>query len=128
MKPLSGLVLAVLLVSVFSTVASQAFASSQPVVGVKAGDWIKYQVNVSGGIPPPKLDINLFKIEILQVQDVTIQANVTTTFNNGTSSSAIWKYNFAEGNTGDWTIIPANLSAADTFYDSYKPGNVTVQG
>ena len=127
MKAYTALILASIIISV-SIMASPALASDTPSVGVKEGDWIEYSINVTGGTPPPKLKIDSFKIEVLDVEDTAIQANFTIKFLNGTFYSAVWKYNFTEGNTGGWTIIPANLNVGDTFYDDFKPGNVTVMG
>ena len=59
--------------------------------------------------------------------------NLTSRYANGTVGSAIWKFNFTEGNVGGWIIIPSNLGPGDTFYDSWtffdtrKPVNVTIE-
>ncbi|MDR2700744.1 MAG: hypothetical protein LBC12_08170 [Nitrososphaerota archaeon] len=53
--------------------------------------------------------------------------NVTVRYANGTMGSAIWKFNFAEGNTEGWTIVPANLGTGDAFFDSYIPGEVIIE-
>jgi uncharacterized membrane protein YozB (DUF420 family) len=72
------------------------------------------------------------RFQVLPVDGAAFSVNLTVRYANGTFGSAIWKYNFAEGNLGGWTIIPANLSPGDTFYDAsehnHKPINVTVQG
>jgi uncharacterized membrane protein YozB (DUF420 family) len=133
MKTLTGLVLAVLLVSSFSMVASPAFAGNQPMVGAKEGDWIEYDISITGtGIPPPTHDVRWMRFQVLPVDGAAFSVNLTVRYANGTLGSAIWKYNFTEGNLGGWTIIPANLSPGDTFYDAaehnHKPVNVTVQG
>jgi uncharacterized membrane protein YozB (DUF420 family) len=133
MKTLTGLVLAVLLVSSFSMVASPAFAGNQPMVGAKEGDWIEYDISITGtGIPPPTHDVRWMRFQVLPVDGAAFSVNLTVRYANGTLGSAIWKYNFTEGNLGGWTIIPANLSPGDNFYDAaehnHKPVNVTVQG
>jgi uncharacterized membrane protein YozB (DUF420 family) len=71
------------------------------------------------------------RIEILPVQGAAFSVNLTSRYANGTIGSAVWKFNFTEGNVGGWIIIPSNLSPGDTFYDSSihnnKPVNVTIQ-
>ena len=127
MKAFTTLILATIVISL-SIFASIAVASAEPVVGVKAGDWIEYSVTVTGGVPPPKLNLTSFRMEVLAVEGAAFEANFTSRFANGTVSSAVWRYNFTDGKTGGWTIIPAGLGVGDVFYDSYKPGNVTVMG
>jgi uncharacterized membrane protein YozB (DUF420 family) len=133
MKILTGLALMAMLVSAFSITALPAFASNLPVVGVKEGDWIEYDISITGtGTPPPTHDVRWMRFEVLPVDEAAFSVNVTVRYANGTFGSAIWKYNFTEGNLGGWTIIPANLSRGDTFYDAsehnHKPVNVPIQG
>lgn len=104
------------------------FAAYESQVGVREGDWVEYSANITGGIPPPKINIDSFRIEVLTVEGTAFQANVTTRYVNGTVYSALWSFNFTEGDVGGWVIIPANLGAGDSFYDSSKPGNVTIEG
>lgn len=115
-----------------STLFSSATAVSAPIVGVQEGDWIEYNIAMSGtGQPPPTHDVRWMHLRILQVDGAAFQVNVTARYANGTVGSAVWKFNFTEGNVGGWIIIPANLHVGDTFYDSsihnHKPVNVTVQ-
>jgi len=131
MKAFTALIMAILIVTV-PLVALSTFAYATPSVGVKEGDWIEYNVNVSGvGTPPPTHDVRWFKIEVLSVEGTAFSVNLTSRYANGTLGSAIWKFNFTEGNVGGWIIIPSNLSPGDTFYDSSihnkKPVNVTIQ-
>ncbi len=133
MKSLTGLVFAVMLVFAFSIVTSPAFAANQPVVGVKEGHWIEYDISITGtGTPPPTHDVRWMRFQVLLVDGAALSVNLTVRYANGTFGSAIWEYNFTEGNLGGWTIIPANLNPGDTFYDAsehnHKPVNVTVQG
>jgi uncharacterized membrane protein YozB (DUF420 family) len=133
MKSLTSLVFAVMLVFAFSVVASPAFAANQPVVGVKEGHWIEYDISITGtGTPPPTHDVRWMRFQVLLVDGASLSVNLTVRYANGTFGSAIWEYNFTEGNLGGWTIIPANLNPGDTFYDAsehnHKPVNVTVQG
>ncbi|HSQ49559.1 MAG TPA: hypothetical protein VLL96_07745 [Candidatus Deferrimicrobiaceae bacterium] len=133
MKSLTGLVFAVMLVFAFSIVTSPAFAANQPVVGVKEGHWIEYDISITGtGTPPPTHDVRWMRFQVLLVDGASLSVNLTVRYANGTFGSAIWEYNFTGGNLGGWTIIPANLNPGDTFYDAsehnHKPVNVTVQG
>ena len=113
-----GLVLASIIVSV-SIIASPALAYGEPSVGVKEGDWIEYNINVTGtGTPPPTHDVRWMRFEILPVQGAAFSVNLTARYANGTIGSAIWKFNFTEGNVEGWLIIPSNLGPGDTFYDS----------
>ncbi|MCW3984736.1 MAG: hypothetical protein NWE96_12225 [Candidatus Bathyarchaeota archaeon] len=105
----------------------------EPTVGVKEGDWIEYNITVSGrGTPPPTHDVRWMRIAVLEVDGAAFSVNLTAWYANGTLGSAIWKFNFTEGNVGGWIIIPSNLCAGDKFFDSsihnHKPVNVTIQG
>ena len=131
MKTFTALILASLIVSV-SIIASPILASVEPSVGVKEGDWIEYNISVSGtGTPPPTHDVRWMRMEVLPVQGAAFSVNLTARYANGTLGSAIWKFNFTEGNLEGWIIIPSNLAPGDTFYDSSmhnrKPVNVTIQ-
>jgi len=126
-----ALILASIMVSV-SIIASLALAYSEHLVGVKEGDWIEYDIDITGkGAPPPTHDVRWMRITILPIQGAAFSANFTVRYTNGTIGSAIWKYNFTEGNVEGWTIIPANLDPGDIFYDlsahTKKPVNVTIQ-
>ncbi len=131
MKAFTALILASIIVSV-SIIALPLVAYGEPLVGVKEGDWIEYNVSVTGtGTPPPTHDVRWFRMQILQVQGAAFSVNLTARYANGTLGSAIWKFNFTEGNVEGWMIIPSNLGPGDTFYDSSrhtgKPVNVTIQ-
>jgi hypothetical protein len=133
MKVFTVLVLAYMVVSV-SIVASPALAIDEPSAGVKEGDWIEYEVSVAGtGAMPPTHDVRWFRIEILSpVEVAAFSVNLTSRYANGTVASAIWRFNFTEGNVEGWIIIPANLGEGDTFYDysihTGAPVNVTIEG
>ena len=131
MKVFTALFLAIILVSV-SIIASPTLAYDKPSVGVKKGDWIEYNISITGtGNPPPTHDVMWMRMEILSVQGVAFSLNLTARYGNGTLGSAVWKFNFSEGNVGGWIIIPSNLGRGDTFYDSSIhtgiPVNVTIQ-
>lgn len=131
MKAFTALIMASIILTI-STIALPALAYTAPSVGVKEGDWIEYNISVSGvGTPPPTHDVRWMRLEILPIQGSAFSANITSKYANGTVGSAVWKFNFTEGNVGGWVIIPSNLSPGDTFYDSSihnkKPVNVTIQ-
>jgi len=116
----------------FLGITSTAQTSTGSTIGVKAGDWIEYNITVTGtGTPPPTHDVVHFRIEVIQAEDKTVAANFTANYRNGTIGSAVWNYNYTEGSVGGWTIIPSNLSPGMQFYDSsihnHKPVNVTIQ-
>ena len=116
-----------ILVCISSLNESPIYAFNESSVGVKKGDWIEYSVNVTGGVPPPKLAIDSYRIEVLDVKDTAFQTNFIVRYANGTVESSVWNYNFTEGQVGGWTIIPKNLGVGDTFYDCSKPANVTIE-
>jgi hypothetical protein len=131
MKAFAALILAIMIVSV-SFIVSPALAYGEPTVGVKEGDWIEYDVSITGtGSMPPTHDVRWFRIEVLPVQGEAFSVNLSSRYANGTVGSAIWKFNFTEGNVEGWIIIPSNLGAGDTFYDysipTGKPVNVTIE-
>jgi hypothetical protein len=122
---------AVLLCGFFLFAVPVCFCA-EPSVGVKEGDWIEYNVTITGkGSPPPTHDVRWFRITVLEVQGTAFSANFTVRYANGTIGSAIWKYNFTEGDVRGWTIVPSNLGPGDTFYDysphTGVPVNVTIQ-
>jgi hypothetical protein len=133
MKVFTVSVLACVIASVL-IVVSPAFAIGESSVGVKEGDWIEYEVSVAGtGAMPPTHDVRWFKIEVLSpVEGAAFSVNLTSRYANGTVGSAIWKFNFTEGNVEGWIIIPANLGEGEQFYDysihTGVPVNVTIQG
>ncbi|MCX8153575.1 MAG: hypothetical protein N3E52_03975 [Candidatus Bathyarchaeota archaeon] len=131
MKPSFILVLVFTVVAAFATI-NLPLTYCAPTVGVKVGYWIEYTVSITGkGAPPPTHDVRWFRMEVLQIQGAAFSVNLTAKYTNGTVGSAIWQFNFTEGNVEGWMIIPANLSPGDTFYDAAvhtgKPVNVTIQ-
>lgn len=132
MKAFTALILASIIVSV-SIFFLPTFAYDEPSVGVKEGDWIEYNISITGiGSPPPTHDVTWMRIRVLEVHDTAFSVNLTARYSNGTVGSAIWKFNITEGELEGWIVIPSNLSPGDTFYDlsrhTGKPVYVTVQG
>ena len=103
-------------------------AQTKPVsVGVKVGDWIEYIVSTTG-TPIVGHDLKYAKMEIVQVKDTQIWANVISETPDGTWSSSIRIFDLAEGNVQAWVIIPANLNPGDSFYDVFLNSTITIQG
>jgi hypothetical protein len=119
MKTFFTLILAALVISV-SLILSPAYALDEPLVGVKEGDWIEYNVNITGNPPTVHRNVTWMRLEVLQIEGTAFPANVTVGYANGTLESSIWKFNFTAGITEGWVIIPSNLSPGDTFYDNYS--------
>ncbi len=95
-------------------------------VGVKKGDWIEYQVALTGS-PPADHDVTWARMEVTNVQGKAINLNVTTEFKNGTLLYENITLNLETGQLGDDFIIPANLNSGDTFFDE-NVGNITISG
>ncbi len=127
MKALTTLILVYTIVCV-SIIVSPACAPEEPSVGVKKGDWVEYNVSITGPTSNPSHNITRFRLEILNVEGTAFQANITAWYVNGSVPSAVWKFNLSEGNVEGWVIIPSNLGAGNTFFDAEKPGNVTIEG
>jgi len=120
---LAGLMVCLLIFTLFISVCVEQ------TVGIKEGDWMEYDIDVTGtGSLPPTHDVRWMRLEILTVDGEAFSVNVAVRYANGTFGSSIWKFNFTEGNTGGWLIIPANLGLGDTFFDYSKTDRVTIQG
>jgi competence protein ComGC len=100
----------------------------EPQVGVKGGDWVEYTVKVKGPTYSTSHNITWFRVDILNAEGQMLQANVTVRNVNETITSSVWKFNFTEGQVEGWVMIPGNLGVGDSFFDSAKPGNVTIEG
>lgn len=103
-----------------------AVASAQILVGVKEGDLIEYEVTCIGNVPP-KHNVDLATIEVIGVEGNEIAIKVTSMYLDGTQGTDASTLNLETGQIGDAFIIPANLSAGDTFLE-HTEGNITVIG
>ena len=128
MKAFTSIILTSLIVSVL-IVVSPTRGNDEPSVGVKEGDWIEYDVNITGNPPAVHRNVTWMRIDILQVQGTAFPVNLTVRYSNGTIDSSIWKFNFAEGNTEGWVIIPSGLGSGDTFFDNFSKTDkhITIQ-
>lgn len=95
-------------------------------VGIKKGDWITYQVTITGNVPSDH-NATWAKMEITQIHGNTINLNITTAFANAIPLQEQITLNLEAGLLGDDFIIPANLDTGDTFFDNHQ-GNITITG
>jgi hypothetical protein len=108
-----GLTLSLLLVftSVFFTPVLASIS-----VGVKQGDWIEYNVTFTGN-PPAEHDVVWARMEVLSVEEKRVNATFVSRLANGTMLGVVEDLDFEAGRLIDLFIIPAGLTAGDTFYD-----------
>jgi hypothetical protein len=95
-------------------------------VGVKAGDWIEYNVTFTGS-PAEKHDVTWARMEVETVQGTQIGLNITVKFSDGTLEPQTVTLDLETGQLGDDFIIPANLNVGDVFFDK-NVGNITISG
>jgi len=117
--------LIVVVFSIFLMLSLIGIASAQLTVGVKAGDWIQYQVSFTGTPPDPSHSVVSANMTVLGVQGTAINVNIISTLSNGTQLSTDSTLNLQTGQLIDNFIIPANLAKGDQFYDS-NVGNITI--
>ncbi len=97
-------------------------------VGVKKGDWIEYNIRMTGPPLDPLRNLTWYRTEILEVNGASFQVNKTSLSVNGIFSSSIWSFDLTEGQIYGWVIIPANLGMGDKFFDASKKTNITIEG
>lgn len=117
--------LAVALTALIITASLTSVAFADFPVGVKSGDWIKYQVTITGN-PPPDENITWAKMEVIAVQGENITINVQTGYANGTlypENGII--LNLATGAIGDGFFIPANLTVGDQYSTEFE-GTINI--
>jgi hypothetical protein len=114
----------VIVLSMLVIASAVAVVSAQTSVGVKKGDWIEYQVTVTGN-PPADHDIVWARMEVTGVLGEAISLDIQTEFSNGTNFPESITLNLATGVLGDDFIIPQNLNIGDTFHDQYQ-GTITI--
>ena len=88
-------------------------------VGVKVGDWVKYQASASGIEPDEFLDLNQMewmKGEVLSVSGTLVTVQMTAHYENGSESVQKLVGDMASG-SGNLTfmIMPAGLEKGDAF-------------
>ena len=107
---------------------SSTRAYAEPAAGIKKGDWIEYAFNITGPPLEPIRNLTWYRTEILEVDGTWFRANKTALLVNGSFSSSVWDFNFTEGQVQSWAIIPANLGTGDTFFDTSKSANISIEG
>lgn len=110
---------------IFSSILS---AYSEVQVGVKTGDWIRYDYTISG--TPPGSMPQWIKAEFLDVIGTTATVRVTMHMSDGTEQNQTMTIDVATGmgtTTFQGLVIPANSSVGDTIYISGY-GNLTIVG
>jgi hypothetical protein len=95
-------------------------------VGVKAGDWMEYNVTYGGVGSPPESYPIWFRYHITEVQGTNITASLTSEAVNGQSNTIPNTYDLKTG-VLELLVVPAGLSYADVFYHE-KYGNITIAG
>ena len=121
------LILIIIIVPVLATVLPM-FAYAELVTGVKKEAWIDYSFNITGPPLDPIRNLTWYRTEILEVDGTWFRANKTALLTNGSFSSSVWDFNFTEGQVQSWAIIPANLGTGDTFFDTSKSANISIEG
>ncbi|HYA78478.1 MAG TPA: hypothetical protein VEF91_07150 [Verrucomicrobiae bacterium] len=100
-----------------------AVTSGNVSVGVKKGNWIEYQVNVTGN-PPPRYNVTWASINVTSVQGENLGLYIETRFTNGSYLLENINVNL-ETKPGDSFIVPSNLNVGDEFYNP-SIGNITI--
>lgn len=116
------------LISVYLILNLIGATSATLAVGVKAGDWIEYQVTFTGTPPDPTHSVVEANMTILSVSGTKINVNIISTLSNGTTLSTNSTLDLQTGQLIDNFIIPANLHKGDQFYDATINDNVTITG
>ncbi|MCW4029484.1 MAG: hypothetical protein NWE92_07545 [Candidatus Bathyarchaeota archaeon] len=117
-------VLVAIVLIVFSIIVPVGSVLGEVTPGVKEGDWISYNVNVTGN-PPGDHNIQWASMNVTDVEGSQIVLDIQTRFSNGTLFEEHITLNLATGFLGDDFFIPPNLDVGDQFYDVYQ-GNVTI--
>jgi hypothetical protein len=99
-------------------------------VGVKAGDWTKYDYTISGW-PAGELYPEWMKLEFLSVEGTTANVRATMHMSDGTEQSDTVPVDLSEGGGEAFElsgfVIPLNLTTGDYFYMSGF-GNTAIEG
>ena len=93
-------------------------------VGVKAGDWVEYNVTYGGDGDPPESYPIWFRYHITKVQGTNITATLTSEAVNGQITPITNTYDLKTG-VLELLVAPAGLNYADVFSHE-KYGNITI--
>ena len=123
MKKIAALVVIAI---VFLLSLDLAYAEAQ--VGVNTGNWIKYELTVSGTSPPSDMP-QWVKGECVSVAETTVTLRMTMHMSNGTEHVETWTIDVAtgSGNATFQVVIPANSKTGDTV-KLVDFGDVTIAG
>jgi hypothetical protein len=106
-------------------IAFSAVASAEIVVGVKPGDWIEYNVTITGEVPKQH-DVTWCRFDVKAVDGKNVYVDVTWKYSDGSNETVSETIKLDTGHIGEAFIIPANSDKGDTF-SSYE-GNITISG
>lgn len=95
-------------------------------VGVKAGDWMEYNVTYRGAGNPPESYPTWFRYHITEVKGTNMTATLTSEAVNGQSTKITNTYDLKTGIL-ELLVVPAGLTYADVLYHE-KYGNITIAG
>lgn len=111
---------------VFLLCLSQAYAEAQ--VGVKVGDWIKYELVVSGTTPPSDMP-QWVKAQCTSVTGTIATLSMTMHMSDGREQTETWTIDVASGSGNAFfqVVIPANSKTGDTI-QLVTNGSVTIAG
>ncbi|MDH7606169.1 MAG: hypothetical protein QHH12_00150 [Candidatus Bathyarchaeota archaeon] len=123
MNKVAGLVTVAI---VFLLSLNLAYAEAQ--VGIKLGDWIKYELAFSGTSPPPDMP-TWVRGECTSIAGTTVTLTMTMHMGDGTEHVETWTIDIAtgSGNVTFQVIIPANSKTGDTV-KLMDFGDVTIAG
>jgi len=116
------------MIASFSITLLPVSAYDETLVGVKKGDWIEYNITMTGPLLDSARNLTWFRNEILDIQGNSFKTNMTSRSVNGTVLSSLWDFNLDDGQVCGWVIIPSNLSTGDQFFDVAKGANITIEG
>ena len=124
----SKIIILLIMIASFSITVLPVVANASPQVGVKKGDWIEYNITLTGPPLDSARNLTWFRNEILDVQGNSFKTNMTSRSINGTVLSSFWDFNLNDGQVCGWVIIPSNLSIGEQFFDVAKGANITIEG
>ena len=122
MSKKQGLTSVFLIVLILST---PAVVFAQATVGVKAGNWVEYNVT-STGTPMEGHDATWAKMTIDGIDGPQVNVTFSSRLTDGTIENATEDLDFATGRYIDYFLVPAGLQNGDSFYDNYLGNNVSV--
>jgi len=121
------IILGAIIALIFFSIAS-VYSDTQ--VGVKTGDWIRYDYTISGapsGTPLPQW----FKVEFLNVEGTTATIRMIMHMTDGTEQNQTATMDIATGSGGSLSIqglvIPSGTTTGNTVYITGY-GSVTIAG